>query len=192
MVKQLFEVFWQAASEAVFSGLLKGMPGWFDYLLILTSLLTRSGEYLNGNQPKANRRNLLSAGSVSPDLVDDATTTVPLQAQRRRREQAKSSLTQLGGSSHFGWLKRTSNINFGDKRAVPMFVETLKALPFPSSSLPRPLASRHSSTHCGGHEVQTTPLTSNDHLKTRREAEFSNTATRIRSPASCHPFLPCT
>lgn len=84
MVKQLFKVFWQAASEAVFSGLLEGMPGWFDYLLILTSPLTRSGEYLKGNRPKANRRNLLSAGSVSPDLVDDATTTVPLQAQRRR------------------------------------------------------------------------------------------------------------
>lgn len=85
MVKKLFRVSWQAASEAVLSGLLEGMSEWFGYLLILTtSLLTRSGEYLNGNQPKANRRNLLSAGSVSPDLADDATVSVPLQAQRRR------------------------------------------------------------------------------------------------------------
>jgi len=188
MVKKLFRVSWQAASEAVLSGLLEGMSGWFGYLLVLTtSLLTRSGEYLNGNQPKANRRNLLSAGSVSPDLADDATVSVPLQAQRRRWEQVKSSLTQLGGSSHFGWLKTTSNINFGDKRDVPTFVEPLKALPFPSSSLPRPLASRHSSTHCGGHEVQTTPLTSNYHLKTRREAEFQQQE-HTAQPAATPPF----
>lgn len=51
----------------------------------------------------------------------------------------------------------------------------------------RPLASRHSSTHCGGHEVQTTPLTSNYHLKTRREAEFQQQE-HTAQPAATPPF----
>lgn len=191
MVKPLPKAFRQADSGAVFAGLLEGMQEKRKRRVVQQSACSHqpSPDQIRGRskwEPNQGKQEKSLFSWISPlDLVDDATTSVPLQAQRRRWEQVKSSLTQLGGCSQFGWHRMALNIR--DKRAGPTFIETSQALPFPSSSLPRPLASRHSSTHCGGHEVRTTPLTSNDHLKKRREAELQQ---QEPQPSQLPPLLP--